>query len=486
MHNLAIQSDTVQAILLSILVCCLFCKQSFAASEYRDTLNKSSATLLTHAPDKLFDQLIGSYDRSEKLFIRKSEKWIKRLQRQEKAFLKRVKESKDLDKLLPQGSNSFYLKIQQHVASGFPDSSSKVYIPQIDSLTVLAAYFNQLSKNGQIQNIPDLGKINGLPSKLKTALENQQKAISIQQQLNQRREQLSRIAETSGINKEFRKYQEQYYYYQRQVNEYKSALENPDKAFKKVMSYARDIPEFKAFLRKNSQLSRLFLSPDPLSNTSSLPIGLQTQSEVQFLIGQRFSGVDPMSMMQQQTDLAKEKLNELKEKIRKVSGNQDKSDMPEFKPNGQKTKSFFKRLELGMNIQSSKRNNLLPITTDWAFSAGYKLNDKSIIGIGVAYKMGWGDGFQRIQITNEGIGLRSFVEMRLKGSIWISGGYEQNYWARFGRISRLESVKWQESGLIGISKKYRLVKKTGNLQLLWDFLNKRSAPALQFRTGFSL
>jgi hypothetical protein len=140
----------VQAILLSILVCCLFCKQSFAASEYRDTLNKSSATLLTHAPDKLFDQLIGSYDRSEKLFIRKSEKWIKRLQRQEKAFLKRVKESKDLDKLLPQGSNSFYLKIQQHVASGFPDSSSKVYIPQIDSLTVLAAYFNQLSKNGQI------------------------------------------------------------------------------------------------------------------------------------------------------------------------------------------------------------------------------------------------------------------------------------------------------------------------------------------------
>lgn len=486
MHNLAIQSDTVKAILLSTLFCYFFYNHSFAGSEARDSLQKSNSSHLTHDPDRLFGHLINSYEKSEKLLVQKSEKWIKRLKRQEKTLQKRIeKNGADISKQLPQSSNNFYSKIQQQVVSASPVSSSGVYIPQIDSLTVLTDYFNQVSENGRMQNIPNPEKIKDLSGKLKSALNNLQGAASIQQQLNERKEQLRKIAEASGINKEFRKYQEQYYYYKRQVNEYKRVLENPDKAFKKLMSYVRDIPEFKAFLRKNSQLSRLFLPPDPLSNSASLISGLQTQSGVQALIGQRFSGTNPAGMMQQQTDLAKEKLNELKEKVRKVSGDQNESDMPDFKPNGQKIKSFFRRLEYGMNVQSAKRNNLLPVTTDWAFSVGYKLSDKSTIGIGAAYKMGWGDGFQRIQITNEGIGLRCYVEMKLKGSIWISGGYEQNYWARFGRISQLESVKWQESGLIGISKKYRLVKKTGNLQLLWDFLNRQTGPALQFRTGFS-
>lgn len=487
MHNLAIQSDTVKAILLSTLFCYFFFNHSFAGNEVSDSLLKSSSSHITNDPDRLVGHLVNSYEKNEKFLVRKSEKWIKRLKRYERALQKRIeKNGVDISKQLPQSNNNFYSKIQQQVVSASPVSSSGVYIPQIDSLTVLTDYFHQSVKNGRMQNIPTPGKIKELSGKLKSALNNLQGAASIQQQLNERKAQLRKIAEVSGINKEFRKYQEQYYYYQRQVNEYKSALENPDKAFKKLMSYVRDIPEFKAFLRKNSQLSRLFLPPDPLSGTVSLVPGLQTQSGVQALIGQRFSGADPLGMMQQQTDLAKEQLNELKEKVRKVSGDQNESDMPDFKPNGQKIKSFFRRLEYGMNIQSAKRNNLLPVTTDWAFSLGYKLNDKSTIGIGAAYKMGWGDGFQRIQITNEGIGLRSFVEMKLKGSIWISGGYEQNYWARFGRISQLGAIKWQESGLIGISKKYRLVKKTGNLQLLWDFLNRQTGPALQFRTGFSL
>ncbi|MCW3110034.1 MAG: hypothetical protein JWQ09_4540, partial [Segetibacter sp.] len=125
---------------------------------------------------------------------------------------------------------------------------------------------------------------------------------------------------------------------------------------------------------------------------------------------------------------------------------------------------------------------------DLALTAGYKLNDKSVIGIGASYKLGWGSGWQHIKLTNEGIGLRSYIDMKLKGSIWISGGYEQNYQGAFTKIDQLKDVSaWQTSGLLGLTKKYKIGKKTNNLQLLWDFLSYQQEPkrqAILFRVGY--
>jgi hypothetical protein len=108
------------------------------------------------------------------------------------------------------------------------------------------------------------------------------------------------------------------------------------------------------------------------------------------------------------------------------------------------------------------------------------LNDKSIIGIGASYKIGWGDGWQHIRITNEGVGLRSYLDLKLKGSIWFSGGYEQNYQKAFTKIDLLKDLNaWQTSGLIGVTKKYKLGKKTNQIQLLWDFLSYQQLPKRQ-------
>jgi hypothetical protein len=68
--------------------------------------------------------------------------------------------------------------------------------------------------------------------------------------------------------------------------------------------------------------------------------------------------------------------------------------------------------------------------------------------------------------------LRSYLDIKIKGSIWISGGYEENYQHEFTKIDQLKDVNaWQKSGLIGLTKKYNIGKKKGNLQLLWDFLS---------------
>jgi hypothetical protein len=96
------------------------------------------------------------------------------------------------------------------------------------------------------------------------------------------------------------------------------------------------------------------------------------------------------------------------------------------------------------------------------------------------------------------VGLRTFVDWKLPltlwgrsgGGLWISGGAEMNYRTEFRRIEVLKNFSaWQQSALIGISKKYSIGKKwKGNAQILYDFLWKEQKPRTQpvvFRVGYS-
>jgi hypothetical protein len=167
-------------------------------------------------------------------------------------------------------------------------------------------------------------------------------------------------------------------------------------------------------------------------------------------------------------------------------------DMPDFKPNTQRTKSFLRRLELGANVQSVRGNAFFPVTSDIALSAGYKINDKSTAGIGVSYKLGWGEGIRRIRITHEGLGLRSFLDVKLKGSFYASGGFEYNYQQPFNSTQQIGNIdQWQQSGLIGVSKvitvRSKVFRKT-KVQLLWDVLSYQQVPKAQpvkFRIGYN-
>jgi hypothetical protein len=167
--------------------------------------------------------------------------------------------------------------------------------------------------------------------------------------------------------------------------------------------------------------------------------------------------------------------------------------MPEgFKPNNQKTKSFFESLEYGSNIQTQRSSYFFPVTTDLGLSVGYKLNDRSIIGVGASYKIGWGRSWNNIAVSQQGVGFRSFIDWKIKGSFWISGGYEQNYRTGMrGIVQPGDSAIWQQSGLIGVSKiittKSKVLKKT-RVQLLWDVLSYQQRPRtnpILFRVGYN-
>lgn len=319
-------------------------------------------------------------------------------------------------------------------------------------------------------------------------LQNQfQKAEEIKKFIKERKQYLKNHLEKLGLTKELKKFNKQAYYYSAQVNEYKQILKDHKKAEQKAIELLSQAKLFKDFMRNNSQLASLFRLPG--SNTGNTPgaaslAGLQTRAQVNTLIQQQVTTGGPNGQAQFSRNMqqAQSKLNELKSKLSKFSnGSGDELDMPDgFKPNGQKTKNFFQRIELGANIQSQKSIGYFPVTSDVALTAGYKFNDNSLIGVGASYKMGWDQNIQHIRITHQGIGLRSFVDIKLRGSFWMTGGYEMNYRSGFQQIAELRNKSaWQESGLIGMSKvldlRSKILKKT-KVQLLWDFLSYRQVP----------
>jgi hypothetical protein len=251
-------------------------------------------------------------------------------------------------------------------------------------------------------------------------------------------------------------------------------------------------------MQQNSMLASLFRLPDNYGTPQSLA-GLQTRSQVQQLIQNQLAtgGPNAQQYLQQNLQNAQAQLTQLKDKINKLGINGGDIDMPNFKPNQQKTKTFWQRLEYGTNIQTIK-NNFFPTTSDIGLSVGYKLNNKSTVGIGASYKMGWGKDIKHISITSQGMSIRSYLDVKLKGSFYGSGGLEYNYQplsvtdtAASAQQKTLVASSWQRSGLIGISKivsiKSKFFKKT-KLQLFWDFLSYQQVPRTQpikFRVGYN-
>ena len=168
----------------------------------------------------------------------------------------------------------------------------------------------------------------------------------------------------------------------------------------------------------------------------------------------------------------------------------DLSVMPQFTPNEQKVKTFLKRLEYGVNLQTQQTYGIMPATADLGLMVGYKLSSKATIGIGSSYNIGLKGGLSHLSYSGQGADIRSFIDLRARGSLWVTGGWEYHYVRGFSSLQDLRQWDaWQKSALFGLTKKFRLSpNKTSSLQLLFDALYKQHVPAsspLIFRVGYS-
>ena len=153
--------------------------------------------------------------------------------------------------------------------------------------------------------------------------------------------------------------------------------------------------------------------------------GLQTRVQVNNLIQQQIApgGLNAQAQFQQGIQQVQSQMQQLKNKLMQFGKGSSDDVMPQgFKPNSQKTRSFLKRLEFGTNIQAQKSTNFFPATTDLGLSVGYKLNDKSIIGVGASYKIGLGHGWNDMELSSQGAGLRSYVDWKIQKGPFGSAG----------------------------------------------------------------
>ena len=374
------------------------------------------------------------------------------------------------------------------------------YIPQLDTLS---NSFRFLEENQQwLTNVKDAkDKLSEASSRLQELQGKLQNAEDIKQFLKERKEYLKQQLEKFGFAKELKKITRETYYFSQQVNEYREILKDSKKAERKAIELLTKSKAFRDFMKNNSFLAGLFRFPDPADPGYQANVaGLQTRAQVNQLIQNQFGtgGTTGQQSIQQNIQHAKSQIDKLKEKINKLGGGSSDEELPDFKPNNQKTKGFLKRLEIGTNIQSQRSNALLPLTTDLGFSVGYKLNNNGVVGIGGSYKIGWGSGWNNIRISYQGAGLRSYIDWKLKGDFFISGGYELNYLPELANLvintrgGNLLTDPNQQSGLIGISKiisiKSKLFKKS-RAQLLWDFLSYQQVPrsqAILFRISYNI
>ena len=441
-------------------------------------------------PCKFYSKIDKKINSVNARLTNKSLKYLRKFQNQEDKITQKL--VKLHPELLLNNADSKYLELIKDFeksTTNSPHSISGEYNPYLDSLGTSLSFLKQF-KGGSNKVSEPLSDFNQLENKLQ-ASENIKAFIA--ERKNQIKEILSKYTNLpTGLKNEYSKLNKTAYYYSAQVKEYKDMLKDPDKIEVKALSVLREVPAFQKFMKENSQLGNLFGVASNYANAESLT-GLQTLSQVQQLIKSRIgNGPNAGQMLQQQVQAAQGALNKFKDKLDKLGGGSGDMEMPDFKPNDQKTKPFLQRLEYSSNLQTTRGNHSFPTTTDLGLSIGYKLNNKSTIGIGASYKSGWGKDIQHIHISAEGVGLRSFFEYKLKKSFYATGGFEYNYQQMIYSIRQLEAENaWQKSGLIGISKavdvKSKIFKKT-KLQLLWDFLSYSQpirTDAVKFRVGYN-
>lgn len=441
-----------------------------------------------HDVDNSYTLLSGKSEKQIKQLEKRYQKLSRELQKQREKILERCKRvEQKIASVVNAGKISSVDSVHASIRSAVDrvDAIRSIsllnnYLPRIDSLATGANYLN----------ISGFGQFSGLASVSKQLQEDWTKTQLVQTLIDDRFRQLkSGIASLSGV-KLLKKMQNEVGYYQLQIARYKQLLTNPDALLQTVLAIAKKQPGFAGYMSANSQLAALFGGAG--TGTATPLAGLQTLAGTQQQLTQQIAGSgvgNPSQFLSDQLNKGDQLVQALQQKLNQAGG-AGQMEMPDFKPNMQRTKKFLERWVWGINLQSQRPNGWLPTTTDLGLMTGYQFSDKIIAGGGLAYKMGWGKSISNIRFSHEGVGIRFFADMKLKGSFWISGGYEWNHQAAFNSIRDLSGLSsWQRSGLIGLSKKYSIGKKKGSIQLLWDFLSYEQVPqarALKFRVGYGL
>ena len=512
-----------------------------------------SAVNLEQIPCRYLGKVTAKTQRFNSRITSRTEKALLRLQKQEEKIYKKLAktDSAAAHNLLSHSMDSLS-RLREIVKGKANNITAKVpgtkYIPYLDTLKNSLGFLSR--HESRLDGLKEAGQ--GFDRLNLTAQGSLQQAQSNVQELEGRLNQLQNIQQyiasqqqalkesLSAYGDMFNKYLDKFgreaYYYKAQVENYQELWQHPDRVEAKAMDILNKVPAFSSFMKEHSMLAGLFRLPENYGDADASSLnGLQTRAMVERELQQRLqeAGAGGRQQIQQQMQQAQQQLQQLQNKL---SGGGSVSDMPNFKLNDLRSKSIFQKLEYGANIQFEKAAGWYPATSDIAAQAGYKFLKNGEAGIGVSFKLGWGsfgsaqepsngsaqepsngsaqepsngsaqepsngsaqepsnssqgNFIRKIHFTAQGLGLRSFLDYKLKGSIYANAGFEFNYNKTIPNVAALKGWNgWNRSALLGIERKYKISSKVnGNVMLLYDFLYKHHQPITQpivFRAGYN-
>jgi len=459
----------------------------------------STLEALQKIPAKYFSGIDNKIDKYSSRLTGKTERTLVKLSRWEnkiKALLEKAN-PEVANNLFGEGKTTFTSMLQKlREGKSIVDRYRVQYNEYRDKLNTSLRY---LASQKDKVNTSLIQPVKNSIKKMDELEEDVKNTEVIEQFIKQRKQQLLEVAlKYLGKNKYLSKINKEAYYYAETIKNYREIFSDPAKFEETATRLLKKIPAFNDFLEKNSGLTSLFgssfggLNGGAIGGTTIYAaLGYQSNASIVQALQQRnLSGPSIQQLTQTNASALNSPLQELKNQF---PGLNNAAEMPDFKPNEMRSKTFKQRLQFGTSFQFGKATNFLPGTADIGVQLAYKLNMKSSVGIGTGYKLGLGSGINNIKLSFAGMGLRSFVDWKLKGNFFVNGGFEYNYNASFRNFRDLPSYNssntslWKPAALIGINKKYKIGKVKGNMMLLYDFLAKQKAPqtqALVFRFGY--
>ena len=371
------------------------------------------------------------------------------------------------------------------------------YLARLDTLKTLLGFHESLQ-------LPQVAEAEALLKKLQSSLGGAEEANSwLQQRQNALFEALRKQTKLPpDISKAFDKWKGEAAVWKAQVAHYKEVLNSPEKIEREALKILQKQPFFQQFMAKHGELARLFGPPAGADAAGAgNPIsGLQTRQSLMQELQTRFGAAALQSggALQQQIQNGMDQLSD--QQALQLGNILENAGLPKPENAGElqqtlspaqqekaglKSKSFKERLEIGWNLQSATRIQNFGAIRDVGLSIGYKLNPRSVAGVGIAYKFALGESWQKLKWTHEGVGFRSFIDWRVAAAgskllqgIWLTGGFEMNYWSRIASDVRWKDLAWETNIKIGLTKKFTISKKTTGIQVLFNITN--------FKKGLSM
>jgi len=482
----------------------------YAQDQPNDAGNEGGVNKAIHFPSRLFSKLQHKTAELSQQLTQQTEAYLQQMQRAEQRMTSKLA-SKDsvAAKQLFGNTQARYAALERRMRA---DTGTRevalngTYKPYLDSLQGGLAFLQKnpqvlgggqgvtgMAPTGQLQAVQGAAvQLQAFQGKLQDA--DEAKAF-VQQRRQLIGQYISMHPNVQGLlGKAYSGMGHQAYYYSQRLRQYQEMWSNPDALEQKALAKLNQLPDFQNFMKVNSQLGGLLKLPGSYGTAQAVS-GLQTKEQVAKMVqGQvSASGSGGTTALQGNLQSAESQLDTYKAKLSQLGAGNGDAEMPDFKPNDQKTKTFLGRLQYGINFQTTHTNYYFPTVAAFGLSLGYQLGHGNIAGIGASYEMGCGNGIRDVHFSSQGVGLRSFVDIKIKGSFFASSGFEYNYITPFTSFEQLKQLEyWTKSGLIGVTKtvsmKSRFFKNT-SVSLLCDFLSYQQVPKTQpvlFRIGYTL